>query len=239
VVVGESMKKYILLIFVVLLSACSSMPEKRAGDFVFSSLTSIDGEELMPQGRFPSPTLLLVFDHTCSHCNEAMARLNDWVIPELEDYDVDVVAIGRGHGAEDIKRWREEEGLNFKLVEDPDKALSSQLEYPGVPAFKFVDRSGNVLFQYAGWSSNVGRTLMSDIKFILNNKSTVDKNSLINNVLELSSTDENIQSMGRSFAVGLGTNKDKMPAGMYEEILAISDESLDVDEMKSINPASK
>jgi len=227
-------KRVLLLIFVLGVSACMTTPLKERAGFELSSMVTIDGKELMPGGQFEKPTLVVVLDFVCSHCKEAASRISDWIVPEVDEYDLNVVGIGRLHEAEDLKLWRNDLGIGFDLVADPDKRMIDQLDtFSGVPAFTFVNESGEVLFRYQSWSSEIGRTLLSDMKYVLDNKESINKNLLVDELFILSRAEDSVNSFPLQMMSGLDARKEHMPDDLYVSLKKNAEANLDIEVMKS------
>jgi hypothetical protein len=227
-------KSFILLLVVFVFTGCASNPAlvKRENDLGISSLTTIDGRELLPNGHFESPTLVAVLDFICPTCTDAAGQVNDWIIPELKDYPVHVVGIARGHEKKDTRLWRDDLNIDFDLVADPDKSLSEKFGSSDIPLFIFVTKSGKVLFQYQGWSSAIGRTLLNDIHYLDDHDYSVDKNVLLDEVFEVSKISAAIDQFPKAIASGIESRKDYIPAELYSDLIDNVNNRLDVEQMK-------
>ena len=116
---GMTFNRIILLLVMAGLSACAANQVRDSQPFKLDSLVSIDGKQLESNGHFQSPAVVMIYSHICADCVEALNRFGDWIIPELKDLDVAYIGIGRGHTANDLKLWQNEDHIALDLVADP------------------------------------------------------------------------------------------------------------------------
>lgn len=220
------MKTFLFLFLLLGLTACGSTPVKEQGRFVQASMLSIDGEALVENGRFDAPTLIVALDFACDACKEAASRINAWIMPELKGYDFNVLAIASLHDAEDLKLWRDELKLDFDLVADPDNKITQRLDaVGGTPVFKFFNEAGHEVFSYDGWSTDIGRTLLSDLKYVLDSKSPEDKSALIDELYVLSGVELQVKEFPKQIQAQLDEQAAQLPPALYDDLKKNSDSS--------------
>lgn len=230
------MNRILILILALLAAGCApATVVKENNELGISSLVSIDGKELLPNGRLKGPTLFVILSFSCPHCQEAAGRISDWIIPEIDSGRFNVIGIGRDHDAEDLKLWREGLNIGFDLVADPRRELADRFmqQDADVPAYIFFDQSGAVAFRYEGWSLETGQALLGDIRFLLDNRRYVNKSRLLDEVLVLTRVDASIDGLSVNISEGFGANTDKIPEGLLLALQKNSEDNLDVESMKS------
>ena len=221
-----------LLILIAALSACAGHPVKDAPQFKLDSLTSIQGKQLEANGHFKSPTLVMIYTHIEPDSVEALNRFGDWIMPKLSGLNVAYVGIARGHTAADLKLWQEEDHIALDLVADPDMALTDAFDVPAMPAYIYVNENAQVLFQYSGWSSDIGRTLLNDIKYVQKHSHSINKNALVGEVLKMNRFDKTIDEFPETALSEIDGKKDVLPAGLYDALRANIVNNIDVEEDK-------
>lgn len=116
---------------------------------VQEDLLTIDGKSIRVGRNAEKPTLLTFFMVNCQSCNDAAIALSAHFNKDSEE--LNVVAVGRDHEANDIIKWAEEVGLDFELVADPNRVLYNKFAKIYVPRIYIIDVDGTVLYQDVNW----------------------------------------------------------------------------------------
>ena len=157
------------LLCCLLLSACGGNVYHRSEIRQLPSLdlVSIDNRPLIQGGRLQQPTLLLLFDNSCSHCVLAIEDLERHVLPIVEQTDLKVIGIGRDLSREQMRIWARLNRISFDLVADVNRQSFNQFADAGVPRLFLFDRAGKLVFQQLGWADGYARSLIQQIEALV------------------------------------------------------------------------
>ena len=95
------------------------------------------------------PALLVLFTTWCSSCQDAAPAISK-KFAHLKD-KINLIGIGREHNAEELEVWANTVGLEYELIEDPDRALFNRFAELHVPRMYLVDTNGSISYQDVNW----------------------------------------------------------------------------------------
>lgn len=113
--------------------------EVRVGDAAPAfTIASLDGTELtMPNVE---PTLLILFSHTCTDCENMMSDLQQYL--DSKESNFNIMAISRGGTTQEIKSFVDELNLTFMVAADESKEIYYKYAEMYVPRCYVVDADG-------------------------------------------------------------------------------------------------
>ncbi len=111
--------------------------------------TTIEGNDITFGVGSNKPALLVFFTTWCSSCIEAAPAISRQ-FEHLKDR-INLIGIGREHNAAELKSFKQEAGLAYHLIEDPDRALFNEFAQMHVPRIYLVDTKGKVWYQDVNW----------------------------------------------------------------------------------------
>jgi peroxiredoxin len=95
------------------------------------------------------PALLVLFTTWCSSCQDAAPAISKKFAPLKGK--INLIGIGREHNAQELEDWANTVGLEYDLIEDPDRTLFNRFAELHVPRMYLVDTKGNVSYQDVNW----------------------------------------------------------------------------------------
>jgi len=97
------------------------------------------------------PTLLYFFAEWCPIC-----KVQHSVISSISQH-VRVLGIAMQSGDdENVRKYVAKQGIDFKVINDENGAISRSLGVNGVPAAFIIDNTGQITFSTRGYTSTVG-----------------------------------------------------------------------------------
>jgi peroxiredoxin len=167
---------YIVLLFSVLLIhvSCEVISDKqpsyedtsivkvgdKAPDF---EVISLDNQPLMlPNG---TPTLLILFSHTCPDCQNMMGDLQEWLNKNEGEHNI--IAISRGGTTEDITAFRDEYSLTFSIAADENAEIYYKYATMYVPRCYVINGEGiieYITYEYLSGDVDALMTKLNEIK---------------------------------------------------------------------------
>jgi thioredoxin-related protein len=157
-----------LLVFFVFLSACSTLKPNQGSVFPAIDLVSIDGKSLVNNGQLKKPTVLLLFDYDCRHCVEALGDIESDLLDPLSAFELQFIAVGRGHNFQYLASLKEKGNLKIDLIEDQKREIFTSFADKSVPRVYLYDRNGNLQYQHVGWSKLILEKITHEIEIIRN-----------------------------------------------------------------------
>lgn len=118
-------------------------------------VTSIDGAEISIGAGSDRVTLVYLFATWCDTCSEATQELKK-EFPGTDDR-VQVVAVGREHGSEELRTWAQDSGVQFQVVADPERKIYSKFAEEYVPRLYVIDAKGQILHDTVGWFTGTAK----------------------------------------------------------------------------------
>ena len=123
------------------------------------SFTTIDGKTFKISD-FKGKTLHLIFFATwCSPCMEEMPLIESGIWKKFKSKNFQVVAFGRGHTVEQLKKFNETKGFTFIIAEDPDKKIYERFFTKYIPRNVLVNKTGKIIYQKQGYSEEEAKVL--------------------------------------------------------------------------------
>ncbi len=216
------MNKLLIVILAIFLGACGTLANKTTYDSAGGSdWVSIDGKNMLYQGQFSKSTVLMVSDFVCIDCRNALERIEEWLLPELKKNGVQVVMLAKGHDSADLSLWRDEFGLSFDVVADPEGALSAAYtKGKNLPAFFYIDKGKESLFHLEGWSMQAGRTLLADIEYAREQGYSINKVALVDDIYAITGIKNQLELFPELINTQINEQKAQLPDALY---LALSE----------------
>lgn len=127
------------------------------------TLTSLDNQIYKVGKGGDKKTILVLYATWCGTCKLAMPAI-DSAFSKKEN--VNVLAVGRFHGVQELKEWRTKTRYSLPVIADSTGAVFSKFATQYVPRIYVIDTSGNVLHQDFGW----GEYMIKDINEVVSGR---------------------------------------------------------------------
>ncbi len=128
------------------------------------SFKTIDGQSF-EMSQLKGKTVLLVFFATwCGPCMKELPRVQEEIYNKYNSDRFMVVALGRNHTMEEIKKFNEGKGFSFLLAPDPDRFIYSKFFEQYIPRNVLVDKTGKIIYQKQGYDDESAKQLKALIE---------------------------------------------------------------------------
>lgn len=153
----------ILLSFSILLSCQNSLKQKNYPENLTTEelekvspinhiepieVRSLEGNKFTIGKGSQKPTLLIFFATWCPACKVTLPIIEK---AYKGNTDVNIIAVGREHTTEELKKWKETFPLSFDLVADEKREIYGKFADKYIPRLYVIDTEGNITFQDIGW----------------------------------------------------------------------------------------
>ena len=127
-------------------------------DFFF---TTINGKSYK-MSELRGKTVMLVFFATwCGPCMKELPQIQSEIWEEYKSDGFIVVALGRDHSMEEIKKFNVEKGFTFLLGPDPEHKIYNQFFQKYIPRNVVVNKEGKIIYQKQGYREEDVKNLKS------------------------------------------------------------------------------
>jgi peroxiredoxin len=134
-------------------------------------VTTLDGKEIELVQQKGKVILLNFFATWCAPCMAEMPHLEKDIWQKNKTHkDLLVIAIGREHSREELKKFNDKKGLTFALAPDPQRAIYSLFAEQFIPRNYLIDREGKIVYQSIGYNEKDFKLLQDQIDQLLNQK---------------------------------------------------------------------
>jgi len=116
----------------------------------FSGVTS-DGQRLEASAFKGKVVLLNFFATWCPPCQEELPHLEKDVWQKYQGQGLVVVAIGREHTPDVLKKFKATKGLTFTVVADPKREIYARYAAQYIPRNYLIGKDGVIKYTSAGW----------------------------------------------------------------------------------------
>jgi peroxiredoxin len=125
----------------------------KVGDTVPAwSFTSVDGREFSSNGLLGRTYVITFFATWCGPCLAELRQFEDELLKRKGVERVLILAIGREHTAEELRKFVDEQKLSIPIGPDPDRKMYSQFASSKIPRTYIVGPNGMILFQSLGYA---------------------------------------------------------------------------------------
>lgn len=138
---------------------------KQIGDNVPEfSFTTLDGKTASISD-FEGKTILINFFATwCGPCMKELPILQKQIWEGIDDEGLIVLTFGRGHSAEELKKWNQKKGFTFPISPDMDKSIYELFFTKYIPRNVVVSKDGKIILQEFGFSEESFQHMIDTIK---------------------------------------------------------------------------
>ncbi|MDA8132161.1 MAG: TlpA disulfide reductase family protein [Elusimicrobia bacterium] len=126
---------------------------------------TLDGRKI-DLAQLKGKVLLINFFATwCPPCMAEMPRLEEEIWQRYKaDKRFVLLAVGREHGAAELKKFLGEKRFTLPLVPDPKRGIYSKFAASGIPRNYLIDGSGRIVFKSMGYEKSDFDSLKAAIK---------------------------------------------------------------------------
>jgi peroxiredoxin len=149
-----------IIFFVTLLFSVISAQEEQAefytkvGQKVPSfEFKSIDGKSYKIEDFKGKYVLINFFATWCGPCMKEMPEMEKEIWDKLKKEDFVVIAIGREHTIDELKKFNEEKKFTFIIGADPNREIYSKFAPSLIPRNYVLDKTGKIIYQKDGYSN--------------------------------------------------------------------------------------
>jgi len=109
--------------------------------------------------------LLNFFATWCGPCMQEMPRIESeiWKSKKFRDAGVVVLAVGREHGVDELKKFKESKRLTFQILADPKREIYSKYAKEYIPRCYLIGKDGKIKYASMGFDPNDFEKLKSAI----------------------------------------------------------------------------
>ena len=124
------------------------------------SFTSTDGKTYQMSDLKGKTVLLNFFATWCGPCMKEMPHLEAEIWKEFKDRDFVVLALGREHSMEEIKKFNDKKGFTFPIGPDPERKTYSKFFTKYIPRNVLVNKKGEIIYQEQGYTEEEFKELI-------------------------------------------------------------------------------
>lgn len=157
------MYRNLFILLLALISTTAFSQEKKEIDFAAFDKTkvgdkvpefsfkTIDGKSYK-MSELKGKTIMLVFFATwCGPCMKELPQIQSDIWEEYKSDDFMVVALGRDHTMEQIKKFNAEKGFTFPIGPDPEHKIYGLFFEKYIPRNVLVNKEGKIIYQKQGY----------------------------------------------------------------------------------------
>ena len=112
--------------------------------------------------------LLNFFIIPCKHCKHMLEYLQEEIWPDFQENARILLAVGRGHAPEEIRKFRDEGNYILPFVADPERVNYDKFAEKKVPRNYLFDSFGRLVYQTRGFDLDQ----MSTLRYVLQDLSS-------------------------------------------------------------------
>lgn len=115
-------------------------------------LAALDGVEFSSEQLRGRTYMICFFATWCGPCLAELRQIEDDLVKRVKRDDLPILAIGRGHTAEELQGFVEERKPGYKVIADPKAELFGRFAAKAIPRTYLVGPDGTILFQSVGYN---------------------------------------------------------------------------------------
>ena len=128
------------------------------------TVTTTDGAEISTAALKGKVILVNFFATWCGPCMEEMPHLEAEVWNRFKDRGLVVVAIGREHGADELKKFKAEKKLTVPIAADPKREVYGKYANQYIPRNFLIGADGRVVFESVGFTDEEFKKMIAAIE---------------------------------------------------------------------------
>lgn len=128
----------------------------------FSTIT-LDGKNFNLSECKGKVVLLNFFATWCTACKEELPELQKNVQERFRDSGLIVLALGRKHSMEEIKKFRKEGGYTFDMAPDPKREIFKLYATHNIPRNVLIGKDGKIAYQSLGFKPEAFKELIDHV----------------------------------------------------------------------------
>jgi len=125
--------------------------------------TATDGSTVGLKSLAGKVVLLNFFATWCGPCMQKMPRIESDVWQKFRDSGVVVLAIGREHSVDELKKFKESQKFTFQILADPKREIYSKYATAYIPRCYLIGKDGKVKYADIGYTTQDFNKLKSAV----------------------------------------------------------------------------
>jgi len=127
------------------------------------TVTTLAGHAFSPAQAKGGVVLLNFFATWCTACKMELPDLQKNIWEPFRKSGLTVLCIGREHSAQELEKFRDENGYTFDFAPDPKREIYGLFATRNIPRTILIGRKGTVLYQSLGYSPEEFKTLTGQV----------------------------------------------------------------------------
>jgi peroxiredoxin len=164
------MKKLTLVLFALIVSA-SLFADNFKGSIVKNGnqvpqfeITTLDGAKFNVADFKGKVVLINFFATWCGPCMKELPQVKKYIWKEFKDKDFAMISIGRGHKAEELRKWNKRRKFPFPIAADPKREVYDKFATQYIPRTFILDKNGKIVFQEVGFDQEKLKHMIKAVK---------------------------------------------------------------------------
>ncbi len=123
------------------------------------SFKALDGKNYQISDMKGKTVLLVFFATWCPACMKELPLLEKEIWEKYKSDNFMIIALGRDHSMDEIRKFNQEKGYTFLLAPDPSHKIYSKFFKQYIPRNVLIDKEGKIIYQKQGYREEDAKKL--------------------------------------------------------------------------------